>query len=190
MTMMLHNYRQFHRTSNGINSSSSFRDMGYGDWEFMTIMAIMTVNMTAFSEFPCRGIAISVTWWRHQMETFSASLDLCAGNSLVTGKFPAQRPVTWSFDVFFDLHLKKRLGKQSWGWWFETTSHTLWCHCNERIVVIWSASPSSGLISVQGHGHLTHCYQVENHHGCQCDSLYFRISYKHTLNSVIITVTS
>ena len=30
MTMMLHNYRsrQFHRTSNGINPSSSFRDMG------------------------------------------------------------------------------------------------------------------------------------------------------------------
>ena len=24
-------------------------------------------------------------WWRHQMETFSASLAICAGNSLVTG---------------------------------------------------------------------------------------------------------
>ena len=29
------------------------------------------------------------------------------------GKFPAQRPVTRSFDVFFDLHLNKRLSKQS-----------------------------------------------------------------------------
>ena len=29
-------------------------------------------------------------------------------NSLVTGKFPVQRPVTWSFDVFFDLHLNKQ----------------------------------------------------------------------------------
>ena len=27
---------------------------------------------------------------------------------------PAQRPVTWSFDVFFDLHLNKRLSKQPW----------------------------------------------------------------------------
>ena len=36
------------------------------------------------------------------------------------GEFPAQRPVTWSFDVFFDLRLNKRLSKQSWGWWFET----------------------------------------------------------------------
>ena len=42
-----------------------------------------------------------LTWWRHQMETFSALLALCAGNSPVSGEFPAQRPVTRSFDVFF-----------------------------------------------------------------------------------------
>ena len=57
-----------------------------------------------------------VPWWRHQMETFSMLLDLCAGNSPVTGEFPAQRPVTQSFEVFFDLHLNKQLSKQSWGW--------------------------------------------------------------------------
>ena len=34
---------------------------------------------------------------------------LCAGNSPVTGEFPAQRPVTRSFDLFFDLRLNKRL---------------------------------------------------------------------------------
>ena len=51
------------------------------------------------------------------METFSALLALCAGNSPVTGEFPAQRPVTQSFDVFFDLRPNKRLSKQSWGWW-------------------------------------------------------------------------
>ena len=32
------------------------------------------------------------------METFSALLDLCAGNSRVTGEFPTQRPVTLSFE--------------------------------------------------------------------------------------------
>ena len=42
-----------------------------------------------------------VAWWRHQMETFSALLAICAGNSPVSGEFPAQRPVTRSFDVFF-----------------------------------------------------------------------------------------
>ena len=41
------------------------------------------------------------TWWRHRMETFSALLAICAGYSPVTGKFPAQRPVTRSFDGFF-----------------------------------------------------------------------------------------
>ena len=50
------------------------------------------------------------------METFSAPWALCAGNSPVTGEFSAQRPVPWSFDVFFDLRLNKRLSKQSRGW--------------------------------------------------------------------------
>ena len=45
--------------------------------------------------------------WRHQMETFSVLLALCAGNSLVSGEFPSQRPVTRSFRIFFDLRLNK-----------------------------------------------------------------------------------
>ena len=58
------------------------------------------------------------TWWRHQMETFSALLAICAGNSLVSGEFPTQRPVTQSFDVVFDLRLNKRLSKHWQGWWY------------------------------------------------------------------------
>ena len=46
-------------------------------------------------------------WWRHQMETFSASMALCAGNSPVTGEFPSTKPVTRSFDIFFDLRPNK-----------------------------------------------------------------------------------
>ena len=46
------------------------------------------------------------------------------------GEFLAQRPVTPSFDVAFDLRMNKRLSKQSWGWWFETQSSPLWCQCN------------------------------------------------------------
>ena len=70
-------------------------------------------------------------WWRHQIETFSASLALCAGNSPVPGEFPSQRPVTRSFDAFFDLRMNKQLSKQPWGWWFETASRSLWRHCND-----------------------------------------------------------
>ena len=66
------------------------------------------------------------------METFPPLVDLWAGNSPVTGEFPSQRPVTRRFVVFFNLRLNKRLRKQSWGWWFETPSRSLWRHCNGR----------------------------------------------------------
>ena len=71
------------------------------------------------------------TWWHHQMETFSALLGFCVGNLLATGEFPSQRLMTRSFDVFFDMCLNKQLSKQSWGWWFEMPSCSLWCYCNE-----------------------------------------------------------
>ena len=76
----------------------------------------------------CYEVPLFTTWWRHQMETFSASLAIGVGNS----PLPAQRPVTRSFDVCLDLRLDKRLNKQSWGWWFETPSHPLWRHSNDR----------------------------------------------------------
>ena len=69
------------------------------------------------------------------METFSALLAICAGNSPVTGEFPAQRSVTRSFDVFFDLRLNKRLSKQSWGWWTETPPRPLWRHSDECVIL-------------------------------------------------------
>ena len=72
------------------------------------------------------------SWWRHQMETFSALLALYAGNSPVLEEYPAQRPVTRSFDISCDLRLNKRLSKQSWGWWFETLPRPLWRHSNVR----------------------------------------------------------
>ena len=43
------------------------------------------------------------------METFSALLAICAGEFTGPGEFPTQRPVTRSFDVFFDLSLNERL---------------------------------------------------------------------------------
>ena len=57
------------------------------------------------------------------------------------GEFPTQRPVTRSFDVYFDLRPDKRLSKQLWGWWFETLSHSLWRHRNE----LWSFLQKSNL---------------------------------------------
>ena len=95
----------------------------------------------------------TLAWWRHQMETFSTLLAMCAGNSPVPGEFPAQRPVTRSFDVCFDLRLNKRLSKQSRGWWLETQSRPLWRHSNvwwesrtwkyghKTVLSLWCESP-------------------------------------------------
>ena len=71
-------------------------------------------------------------WWRHQMETFFALVVFCEGNPPVTFWFPSQRPVSRSFEVFFDLRLNKRFNKQSRRRWFETPSLSLWRHCNSR----------------------------------------------------------
>ena len=70
------------------------------------------------------------SWWRHRIETFTALLCFCGGNSPVTGEFPTQRPATRSFDVFFDLHLNQELSKQWRRRWFDTPLRSLWCHCN------------------------------------------------------------
>ena len=83
------------------------------------------------------------------METFSALLAICAGNSP-----EAQSPETRSFGVFFDLCLNKLLRKQSGGWWFETLSRPLWRHCNEkgyiRVVCLYFAWRSCRVWKFQG----------------------------------------
>ena len=66
--------------------------------------------------------------WKH----FPRHWPFCAGNSSVTGDFPAQRPVTQSFDVFFDPRLDERLSKQSWVRWFGTPTRPLWRHRNDQ----------------------------------------------------------
>ena len=55
----------------------------------------------------------------------------------VTGGIPSQRPVSRTFDVFFDLRLTKRLSKHSRCRWFETQSRSLWRHCNACRRLLW-----------------------------------------------------
>ena len=92
---------------------------------------------------------VALLWWnqvvtQYPTQSLSALIVLCltmmtssngnifrvtgpmCGEFTGPGDFPAQRPATRSFDVFFDLRLYKRLSKQRWGWWFETTSWSLW----------------------------------------------------------------
>ena len=94
---------------------------------------------------------------------FRVTGPLC-GEFTGPGEFPAQRPVTRSFDVFFDLCLSK----QPWGWWFETPSWLLWRHCNavpnhnksqQTFVFLGILDQDTGLPSVT---RAAKCYQ-----GCQ-----------------------
>ena len=94
-----------------------------------TLINTMSTHRCVRFENFCRE---DCTWWRHQMETFSVLLAICARNSPVPGEFLTQRPVTRSFDVFFDLRPNKRLCKHWWGWWFKTPSRPLWRHCNDK----------------------------------------------------------
>ena len=99
------------------------------------------------------------------METFSALLALCVGNSPVTGEFPSQRPVTRSLDVFFDLRLNKRLSKQPRRWWFETPLGPLWRHHNEVKVptlgVHWQRPQKKC-----NYPHLHQCWRLVFNLGC------------------------
>ena len=79
---------------------------------------------------------------------------------------PQQRPVTRSIDVFFDLRLNKRLSKQSWGWWFETPSLSLWRQCNDDVAVLMEDITENGadyfktmLTSWLGPDYKVHCHQ-------------------------------
>ena len=71
------------------------------------------------------SVILDIIIWPHNMMTSSNGNDfrvtgpLC-GEFTGPGEFPAQRPVTRSFDVSFDLRLNKALIKQACGLWFET----------------------------------------------------------------------
>ena len=64
--------------------------------------------------------------WKH----FPRFLPMVKGIHRSPVECPPQRPMTRSFDVFFDLCLNKRLSKQSKRWWFETPPRSVWRHCN------------------------------------------------------------
>ena len=115
---------------------------------FVNIEASLSGNMSTPGESDCITESWESSWCQlcllavlhHDSPLFSMITSsngnifrvtgpLC-GDSPVTGEFPSQRPMTRSFDVFFDLRLNKQLRKQSWGWWFETPSSSLWRHCN------------------------------------------------------------
>ena len=129
-----------------------------------TIMSIDdAINRPPF----CRlhfEIYFLVSWWRHQMEAFSALLNLCVGNSPVTGEFPSHRPVTRSFDVFFYLCLSKWWIKQSWDWWFETPSRSLWRNFKGETCIL-------------NQNYMKVCFQASSQHYAMNDGITYWLIY-------------
>ena len=121
-----------------VPTAISFLPNAYINWTFQMGHSAQTAieNTVILVSYWYVYVVSKWTWWRHQMETFSTLLALCAGNIPVTGEFPTRWPVTWSFDVLFHLRLNKRLSKQSWGWWVETPSRSLWRHCNGFVTYV------------------------------------------------------
>ena len=77
------------------------------------------------------------------METFSALLAICAGNSPVTDELPTQRPVPRSFDVFFFI--------SAWikGWVNNREAGNLGRnHVHYDVTVVNSSAEKSALLSV------------------------------------------
>ena len=70
------------------------------------------------------------SWWRHQLGNIFRVTGPFCGEFTGHRWIPAQRPVTRSFDVFFDLRQKLQLSKRWRRRWIQTPSHSLWHHCN------------------------------------------------------------
>ena len=77
-------------------------DINSQDYKYAATVILVTLFFLIIGDFAAQSsykttpsvqlIINTKTWCCHQMETFSALLVLCAGNSPVTGKFPSQRP--------------------------------------------------------------------------------------------------
>ena len=128
-----------------LTSSVTHLDGRHATYHALYILSIIVVSnlfviasylpFWALWDFASRCVVID-QWHAAAMMTssngrniFRVTGPLC-GEFTGPGEFPAQRPVTRSFDVYFDLRLNKRWSKQPWGWWFGTPSWPLWRQCN------------------------------------------------------------
>ena len=109
-------------------------------YKFQTVIFYQTnisrqMSFTPLISITLRTYVVNVMMTSSNGNTFRVTGHLCA--EFTAWWIPAQRPVTRSFVVFFDLRLNQRLSKQSWGWWFETPSRSSWRHCKVMHAIIF-----------------------------------------------------
>ena len=90
----------------------------------------------------------AASWRRHQIETFSTLLTLCAGNSPVTLNSPHKGQRGGALEFSLICALNKRLSRQSWGCSFETPPCSSWRHCDVthstygHVCILWYIFPN------------------------------------------------
>ena len=112
-------------------------------WRYMSIKGFSGVSILCWKAYSDKQKTLKILhhwplvqgfhgfpWWRHQMETFSA-WPFVRGIHRSPVNSPHKGQWRGALMIFY-LRLNKRLSKQSWGWWFETLSRSLWRHRNAR----------------------------------------------------------
>ena len=130
----------FHRLSPRNNFTKS--SWAYRNWNLVKIIFVLTlIGMISSGHEFAYATTAELSWHVQNRDMklsfmmtssnrhFSALLAFCE-NLPVTSAFPSQRSVTRGIDIFFDLHLNKRLSKTPRRRWFETPSRSLWRNCN------------------------------------------------------------
>ena len=139
------------------NSSMSITKKNMHNWPLMWDIDRLPVIFPARKDSNAERTSIS---WRHcwqvkcipqnhddviKWKHFPHFTDPLCGEFTSNRWIPTQRPVTRSFDVFFGVRLNKRLSKQSWSWWFETPSRSLWHHCYVMTSTTYDTMTLNGL---------------------------------------------
>ena len=110
----------------------------------------------------------------------------------VRGKFTGQRwvPHTKASDAerwcFLWSAQKKRLSKQSWGWWFETPSRPLWRHCYAITTIVGMLTHAEGLLSFLECIPMLHVFTLDNLWSC----LYLRLDDNNNISLYIFVISN
>ena len=99
---------------------------------FVLLFLTISCNQT------CYPILIQTTWWCHEMETFSALLALCAGNSPVTGEFPHKGQ--WRGALMFSLMHWRHCNERYVCWWIMIISPKLCLYCTHDVNGDWNTT--------------------------------------------------
>ena len=122
------------------------------DTHCISVTVYNSHTFPAFNIWWLSVLSFSSNWpfWAYEMSLISWILRKTSSNGnifrvtgILRGEFtghrwiPRTRPVTRSFDVFFDLRLNKRLSKQSRDRWSETPPRSLWRQSNDMTFTNW-----------------------------------------------------